>query len=214
MIHSDLGTPHLFGATDLGRNGIAAFLRSHKCNDVCRLLHLPENKDFVEENVGQLENSSVNTSFISVAQTKHLAMRAAERKINQREMQARCHLPTDARCHLPTDVLSRPFLLVIVYVSGVVSGVVEAHRARSRTQRWARQQRLGRQLPESLSVQLDGQPDGQHRGTTQCTEGRVREHGSTKPQQTAKRGTKRGKGGCGPADSHDAVRRRGWRDLE
>ena len=103
VIHSDLGTPHLFGATDLGRSGIGAFLRSHKCNDVCRLLHLPENKDFVEENVGQLENSSVNTSFISVAQTKHLAMRAAERKINQREMQARCHLPTDARCHLPTD---------------------------------------------------------------------------------------------------------------
>ena len=52
----------------MGAKGIAAFLRSHKCNAVCRLLHLPDNREFVEENVGQLENSSVNTSFISVAQ--------------------------------------------------------------------------------------------------------------------------------------------------
>ena len=68
VIHSDLGVPRLFGATDRGAEGTSDFLRSHRCNDVCRLLRLPENSEFVEENVGQLENSSVNTSFVSVVQ--------------------------------------------------------------------------------------------------------------------------------------------------
>ena len=88
VMHSDLGEPHLFGATDNGAKGIALFLRSHKCNDVCRMLRLEENTHFVEENVGQLENSSVNTSFISVVQTRHLRERQDERSISKRELQA------------------------------------------------------------------------------------------------------------------------------
>lgn len=88
VIHSDLGQAHLFGATDMGRRGIDAFLRSHRCNDVCRLLKLPENTAFVEDNVGQLENSSVNTSLISVVQTNHLVERLGEREITKREVQA------------------------------------------------------------------------------------------------------------------------------
>ena len=88
VIHSELGQRHLFGATDNGAAGIAAFLRSHKCNDVCRLLHLPENRAFVEEYVGQLENSSVNTTFVSLVPTHHFTQRAAERKMERRECQA------------------------------------------------------------------------------------------------------------------------------
>ena len=70
VIHSDLGQKNLFGATDMGSKGIDAFLRSHKCNAVCKLLQLPENTKFVRENVGQLENSSVNTSLVSVVKTE------------------------------------------------------------------------------------------------------------------------------------------------
>jgi len=35
-----------FGRTDRGRKGIKAFLRTHQCTDVCRLLGLPENDLF------------------------------------------------------------------------------------------------------------------------------------------------------------------------
>ena len=87
-IHSDLGIDHLFGATDNGARGIRLFLRSHKCNEVCKMLRLPENTDFVEENIGQLENSSVNTSFVSIAHTKHLRQRQGERGLADIELQA------------------------------------------------------------------------------------------------------------------------------
>ena len=88
VIHSDLGVNHLFGLTDNGAKGIDLFLRSHKCNDVCRMLKLPDNKDFVAENVGQLENSSVNTSFVSIVHTVHLRERQHQRYIADRELQA------------------------------------------------------------------------------------------------------------------------------
>ena len=87
VMHSDLGQAHLFGATDNGAKGIELFLRSHRCNEVCRMFKLPENKAFVVENVGQLENSSVNTSFVSVVQTKHLRERQGERDIAMRDLQ-------------------------------------------------------------------------------------------------------------------------------
>ena len=35
-----------FGRTDRGKKGIQAFLRTHQCTDVCRLLGLPENDLF------------------------------------------------------------------------------------------------------------------------------------------------------------------------
>ena len=87
VIHSELGRPHLFGATDMGQLGIDAFLRSHKCNDVCRLLKLPENSEFVRENVGQLETSSVNTVDVSVVKTNHLVERQGQRHIADLEIQ-------------------------------------------------------------------------------------------------------------------------------
>ena len=48
----------------------------------------PCSQAFVEENVGQLENSSVNTSFVSVVQTKHLKVRQDERGIVTRDLQS------------------------------------------------------------------------------------------------------------------------------
>ena len=75
------------GATDMGKLGIDAFLRSHKCNDVCRLLKLPENTEFVRENVGQLETSSVNTVDVSVVKTNHLVERQGQRRIADLEIQ-------------------------------------------------------------------------------------------------------------------------------
>jgi Meckel syndrome type 1 protein len=88
VIHSDLGVDHLFGATDQGASGIALFLRSHKCNDVCRMLKLPNNTAFVEENIGQLEHSSVNTSLISIVHTRHLRERQVERNLDDKQLQA------------------------------------------------------------------------------------------------------------------------------
>ena len=71
----------------MGPKGINAFLRSHKCNAVCKLLKLPENTLFVKENVAQLEASSVNTSLVTVVKTQHLAIRQGEREISDREIQ-------------------------------------------------------------------------------------------------------------------------------
>lgn len=87
-IHSDLGSKNLFGATDLGATGISKFLQSHKCNDVCRMLKLPDNTAFVAERISQLEHSSVNTSHVSVAHTNHLKHRQTEREIGDREVKA------------------------------------------------------------------------------------------------------------------------------
>ena len=42
---------------------------------MCWQVKLPENTDFVEENVSQMEKSSVNTSFISITHSKHLKLR-------------------------------------------------------------------------------------------------------------------------------------------
>ena len=92
VIHSDLGTKNLFGGTDGGRKGIDAFMRGHKCNEVCRLLKLPHNDKFVEESIKGEEKSQQNTSLISVAATNHLAKRQVERAITTRELQgARKH---------------------------------------------------------------------------------------------------------------------------
>ena len=79
MIHSDLGERGLFGATDRGAKGIAEFLASHRCNDVCKMLKLPNNDRFVRANVAQREQSSKNTSIVSLAITHHLGERQDER---------------------------------------------------------------------------------------------------------------------------------------
>ena len=46
---------------------------------VLQLLKLPDNKEFVAENIGQLERSAVNTSLVSVVKTGHLKERQGER---------------------------------------------------------------------------------------------------------------------------------------
>ena len=88
VVHSDLGVTHLFGATDNGAKGIDLFLRSHKCNEVCRMLKLPENTAFVAENVAQRERSSINSSLVSVVQTRHLKERQGTRQLSTIELQA------------------------------------------------------------------------------------------------------------------------------
>lgn len=102
VIHSDLGEPRLFGQTDRGAKGTPArarprshraptrshapselaiwrlvagiddFLRGHKCNDVCRLLGLPHNDKFEVVRESAREQSSVNTTLVTVVQTAHL----------------------------------------------------------------------------------------------------------------------------------------------
>ena len=86
-IHSDLGQECLFGPTDRGKSGIDKFLESHKCNEVCRMLKLPTNKMFKCENVVQRDQSSVNTSLVSIVETKHLRHRENLRTIEKIENQ-------------------------------------------------------------------------------------------------------------------------------
>ena len=59
-----------------------------QCNDVCRMLKLPDNTAFVAERISQLEHSSVNTSHVSVAHTNHLKHQQTEREIGDREVKA------------------------------------------------------------------------------------------------------------------------------
>ena len=89
VIHSDLGVKNLFGATDRGAKGIEDFLKSHKCNEVCRMMELTHNKaaKFVAENISSTERSSVNTSIITVRATDHLKEREIERAVERREQQ-------------------------------------------------------------------------------------------------------------------------------
>ena len=87
VIHSDLGVKNLFGATDRGAKGIEDFLKSHKCNEVCRMMELTHNSKFVAENISSTERSSVNTSIITVRATDHLKEREIERAVERREQQ-------------------------------------------------------------------------------------------------------------------------------
>jgi len=88
------------------------YLPLTRCNDVCKMLMLPNNDRFVRPNICQREKSSLNTSLVSVAVTDHLLTltltltltptatltlnqvtdhlrdRQAERAVGRRELQA------------------------------------------------------------------------------------------------------------------------------
>ena len=89
MIHSDLGEKGRFGRTDRGAEGIEDFLRTHKCNALCRQLGLPH-KDKYDPNalVSADAESSRNTSQITLNPTNHMQDRKKERDISTRELKA------------------------------------------------------------------------------------------------------------------------------
>ena len=92
VVHSDLGNKGRFGRTDRGKEGIRDFLRTHKCNALCRLLELQHNNEYdasaAKANGEDSEASSRNTSQYTVNATDHLQERKGQRNIVTRELQA------------------------------------------------------------------------------------------------------------------------------
>ena len=95
VIHSDIGGHKgFFSRTDLGADGMKEFLRTHKCNALCRQLKLPHNFDYDPEYTKQSpskagdDEASRNTSQFTVVQTDHLKQRKEERNVTTRQLQA------------------------------------------------------------------------------------------------------------------------------
>lgn len=83
VIHSSMSdSKSLFGATDRGQPGIDAFMKSHRCNEVCSMLGLEPNAMFEKDNFSYAETTTCRTSQISVVKTKHLKERQGERGFN------------------------------------------------------------------------------------------------------------------------------------
>ena len=89
VIHSNEGEKAKFGRTDRGQQGMDDFFKSHTCNGLCKLLHLPHNRAFEPHVASGLQTSrSMATSEFSVVKTNHLAQRQNERLIPTRELQS------------------------------------------------------------------------------------------------------------------------------
>ena len=91
VIHSNLGKKGRFGRTDRGEPGMKDFLRTHKCNALCRALGLPHNHQYEPQAASPSKEdsqaSSRNTSQYTINATDHLQERKDERDITTRELQ-------------------------------------------------------------------------------------------------------------------------------